>query len=210
MQFGPISRIPWSRQTARRLALAFPPFVTGFGKARRDDDQGSDALLSAQPGRLDHRVRRDHDDGEVDRPRDGPDRRKRQDRLNDLGLRIHGIDRPVEPGGYEVVEDLTADGAPRPRGTDHGHRPRRQEVAHGGRGGDLLAALEALQGVFGQRSRELHEDLPGLSTDLDRESALPEDLDHPGIRRQDPRLEDGDTVLGGCLGQVAEQNRPQP
>ena len=53
-------------------------------------------------------------------------------------------------------------------------------------------------------------DRAGLRRELDREAALPEDLDHAVVLRQHLRLEDRDPGSCGRLRQVGEQDRPEP
>jgi hypothetical protein len=88
--------------------------------------------------------------------------------------------------------------------------PRRREAPTTATARGRRKLLEALRRALAEGGRQLDVDRAGLGGGLDREAALAEDLDHAVVLRHHLGEEGLDPVLLGDLGEVGEQDRPQP
>ncbi len=191
----------------QQLTLPGDALPADLGEPGRDHDDGLDALLRAGPRDVHRRRGGDHEHREVHRARDVTDRAVGRDRLDDIGIRVHGVDRAGEAPAQQVVEELAADGPAAARGPDHGHRGGVEEAPHGGGSRALLAPFEPISSRSRQRRRELDEDRARLGAQARREAALVEDPEHPGVLGEDIRAERGDARFLRPLGQLLEQQR---
>jgi hypothetical protein len=105
------------------------------------------------------------------------------------------------------VEELAADGAPLPRGTDDRDASQLKERDESSLGGYLLPPLEARQRLFRKLRREGHSQLTWGSVSLDREAGFAEHVEHAPVLRQDDRLELPDSVPAGHLCQPSQHER---
>ncbi len=203
---------PHARFPADRDQLLLPVDAGGAGlpEPRRDHDQRRNALRSTASGDLGDLLGGNRDHRQVQRARHLLDLGIGSNRLDHVGARVDRMDDPAEAGREQVVEDLAADGAAPSRGSDHGDGAGLEKPGHRGCRRDPVPPLEALDGLRRKRGRKLDVDRAALRRELDREAALPEDLDHAVVLGQHLRLEDRDLRIGGRLGQVGEQDRPQP
>jgi hypothetical protein len=76
-----------------------------------------------------------------------------------------------------------------------------------GRGGDVVALLEARTSLLAQFGRQLDEQLAWLRPHVDGEAGVPEDLDHLAVVGKHHGREGLDAVRDRELGQVGEQQR---
>jgi hypothetical protein len=189
--------------------LPAPPLRSNFGEARGDDDDGANAAASAGVGCFRHCLGRDGDDGEVNGLGNVFDRWVGENRLHDPRVPVHGVDRALKAEIEQVVEELTGDGAPLARRADHGHRSRTEDRLERGDGGELLPPLEALDGLRREGRGHRERDLVERGSELEGETGLLEDVEHPVVLRQHHALEGGDAV-GRCrLRQVRQEQRAQ-
>ena len=125
-------------------------------------------------------------------------------------MRVDRIADALEARFERVVEELAADGVAVARRPDHRDRGRLEEEPEGGLRGQPIAILEAAHRLVLEGGGEYDPDRTRLGGDLDRESALPEDLHHPVVLGHHLGVEDGDAVVDGDLRQVGEQQRGEP
>ena len=188
----------------RRLALR-----TGLGETAGHYDETAHALLGALLDDVAHRARGGRDHGEVHVVGDVEHRGVGADAGDVRALGVHGVDRPLEAGGEDVVEQHPADALPVASGTDDGDRPRVQQPIDRPCLGAVLPRLHHAQRLLGLLDRELQMD----DAVLEGAAGLVAGVDEaPTIARLPGRMSATNRLMprsppGG--GQVFEQHRPR-
>ncbi len=119
-------------------------------------------------------------------------------------MRVDRVDTTVELVREQVVQDQAADRLASSRRADHGYGPGLKHPADGFDGSDPVSIFKAGLRRGRERGRHLHVKPIGSGSDLNRESALTEDLDHPIVGDHDFGGERRDPVLLGDLGQMRQ------
>ncbi len=123
-ELGPTTRIPDPRARRTSSAWSRAPVLALLCEPARDDEQREDSGLGALVDHVEHRVRRDGDEGEVHRPRHGAHRRVRRTASEGAHVRVDGVDRAGEAGVEKPVEELAADRLLATTGADERDGPR--------------------------------------------------------------------------------------
>ena len=180
-----------------------------FREPGGDHHQPSHALLAAFACHRDH-VRRGHgDERHVDVAGNVEHAGIRRDALHDRRLRVDGVHHAGERRIEEVVEESPADRLRVARRTDDRDGRRLEDGADRVRRSDPLAVLVRGERLLGERGRELHVDRPRRRTQVYREAAASEDLDHPMVLRQHVGMERRDAGLTGGVREMRDQDRPE-
>ena len=175
---GPTKRSPAERQTSISSDCRCAPSGSGLREARRDHDQRAHPLVDAIPSNLEHERRGHRHEGEVDGARNIQDRGVCGHALHGGGVRIHGVDHPVERFGKKVPQESSSDRGRIARGADDRDRCRIEKGSYGAGGGQPLARFILLDRV--RTGRGEHVDAHGarLRVHGDGEPGLAEDLQH--------------------------------
>ncbi|GBD19552.1 hypothetical protein HRbin27_02059 [bacterium HR27] len=108
------------------------------------------------------------------------------------------------------MEEFATDRSTLPGSSDHRDRLRAENRLDRVCGSDLLAPLEALDRFRRERCREGDDDFADTGSDFDGNTEVAEHLDHAVVLRQHPGDEDADAVRIGDLGQLPDEDGPQP
>ncbi len=154
-----------------------------------DHDQATYAGIRALLDRLEDMLRRNDDEGQIDRLRDVLDAGVRLDRVHDLGIGVDRIERSAVSGVEEVPEQRVADRAHPSRRADDGDRAREEQRQDRGRNSPFLTLLGGLERVFRERHREIDREDPVVHRPTQGIAGVPEDSHHLDVLGQHERPE---------------------
>ncbi len=123
---------------------------------------------------------------------------------------VDGVQRAGEAAVAQVLQHAAADAARSAAHSDHGHRPGREQPAHGARLGTLFTGLLDGERAVGGFEVEVEADHSLLEAALLGVPGVREHLDHLGVARQHLGGEAAYASFPGHSGDVLEQRGGDP
>ena len=195
---------------ADQVPLPLPALLAGLGEAGGDHDQAVDALGGAVEHHVVHRLGRHRHDRDVDLVGDVADRLVRRHARDRGRARVDDVDPTGEVAGHQVAHQHLADRVLAAAGADDRDRARVEEPLDGGGLGAVLAAAHHPDRGVGGVDRELEGEHALVVAAGDAVAGVAEGLDHPLVVGQHLGGEPLDAPLPARLGQVLEQQLPDP
>jgi hypothetical protein len=185
--------------------LSLGPLRADLGEPGRDHAQRSQAPSQRALGRLDHALRGQRDHREVDRIRDGGDRRVGAHARDRLRVRVDRVGGAGEVAGDDVPEQLAADRAAPRRRPDHRDAGRREEGGERGRDREVIAPVDLVQVSRGRVESQAHLGHAALPLACQLEARLLEHAEHRPVAAQHLGDEDFDADLGRLARELLQQ-----
>ncbi len=193
-----------------QTVLPLATFPTGFGEAGRDHAQCRHTVAKRVRCRVEHTLRGQTDDYEIDRVGDLADRPVGADAGDRLSFEVDGEGGADEICFEDVAEELASDRATPARGADHGDRGRGEEWTQRGDDGGVVAFLDTRRQYAGCGDGEAELDLAALPHVPELEPGVSEHCQGRRVRCHHLGDEPFDAGVARPAGELLEQACADP